>query len=367
PPSMDRYVDDVAALLDATGTERATVLGTSHGGTVATSFALRHPERTENLVLLNALCCDRRNAIDESDTESYVRNTFLPRLDADYNEFVDWLARCCIAGDAPGRVAEAATFIQATSSPHTWRMTMRGLVDIDLRPRLAEISVPTLVIQAVGDDSIPVSHGRAYAQGIHQANYLELDSDAHVTQLDGRAVPLILTAIEEQVTGRVQHTAERIVTTVLFTDIVSSTAQQRDAGDAEWRNLHAQFETGTQRRVEQFDGRVIQFTGDGVMAAFPSPTQALRAARALVDDAKALGLEIRAGVHSGEAYEVEKQLFGTCVNVAARVAAEAAAGEILTTQVVSGLVEGSAFSFEDAGSADLTGVGVRQLIRLKRG
>ena len=108
----------------------------------------------------------------------------------------------------------------------------------------------------------------------------------------------------------------------------------------------------------------MQFTGDGVMAAFPSPSQALRGARALVDAAKAVGVEIRAGVHSGEAYEVEQQLFGTCVTVAARVSAEAGASEVLTTGVVSGLVEGSGFQFEDAHSAELKGIGTRQLLRL---
>ena len=125
------------------------------------------------------------------------------------------------------------------------------------------------------------------------------------------------------------HTADRVMTTVLFTDIVDSTAAQQRIGDEAWRTLRKSFEANSRRLVEQFGGRVVQFTGDGVMAAFPAASQALRAARALADDARGLGVEIRAGVHAGEAYTVEDQLFGTCVTVAARVAAAAGPGELL--------------------------------------
>src|SRR5262249_10028894 len=148
----------------------------------------------------------------------------------------------------------------------------------------------------------------------------------------------IVTAIEEFLTGAVSHTADRVMATVLFTDIVGSTAAQRSRGDEAWRDLRKTFEANSQRIVDQFGGRVVQFTGDGAMAAFPAASQALRAARLLAADARALGVEIRAGVHAGEAYAVEAQLFGTCVTVAARVSAQARAGEIFTTETVQDLV-----------------------------
>jgi class 3 adenylate cyclase len=152
------------------------------------------------------------------------------------------------------------------------------------------------------------------------------------------------------------------MTTVLFTDIVDSTDTQQRMGDDAWRTVRKRFEENSKRLVEQFGGRVVQFTGDGVMAAFPAASQALRAARALADDARALGVAIRAGVHAGEAYTVEDQLFGTCVTVAARVAAQASSGELFTTETVQDLVAGSGFSFRDAGTFELKGLGSRRLL-----
>jgi class 3 adenylate cyclase len=151
----------------------------------------------------------------------------------------------------------------------------------------------------------------------------------------------------------------------LFTDIVDSTAAQQRVGDEAWRTLRKTFEASSRRLAEQFGGRVVQFTGDGAMAAFAAASQALRAARALAEDARGLGIEIRAGVHAGEAYTVEDQLFGTCVTVAARVAARAGAGELLTTETVQDLVAGSGFSFRDAGTAELKGLGPRRLLAVE--
>jgi pimeloyl-ACP methyl ester carboxylesterase len=363
PPTMERYAEDVVVLLDATGSKRAMVMGTSHGGMVATNFALSHPERVDRLILMNAVCCDRADPLDPDATQSHFQR-LLDQMDRDYGKFLHEVAQGVVVGSSPENVKLGVSFLQASSSPHTWKLALRGLVDVDGRPRLGEIGVPTLVVHTSEDEVVPVNHGRCYAKLIPDATYLELESDTHAPQLDGRIVPLLLSAVEQHVSGQVQHTAERVVTSVLFTDIIDSTAQQQAVGDAEWRRLRERFEGDSRRRVEQFGGRVVQFTGDGVMAAFQSPSEALRGARALVDAARAAGVEIRVGVHSGEAYEVDDQLFGTCVTIAARVAAEASASEILTTPVVSGLVEGSGFGFEDAHTAELKGIGSRQLIRL---
>jgi class 3 adenylate cyclase len=180
--------------------------------------------------------------------------------------------------------------------------------------------------------------------------------------LDPVGSSILLAAIEEFVTGSISHTSERSVASVLFTDMVGSTEHQRALGDEAWRTLRTAFERNSRRIVEQFEGRVVQFTGDGVMAAFATPSHALRAAKSLGADARGLGVPIRAGVHTGEVCEVEDQLFGACVTVAARVAAQADGDQLLATETVQDLVTGSGFKFRDAGLHELKGLGKRRLV-----
>jgi pimeloyl-ACP methyl ester carboxylesterase len=361
--TLEQQVEDIEAILDATQSERVTLCGLSHGGSLAAWFALSRPERVERLIIVDAFCSSARDPDDPS-TEGYVQEAYLDRIEGDFEAFTGWVADGAVGDSNPSTIEATAAFVRASGSPAIWTSVCRGLLGLDLRPRLQEIQIPALVIHAAGDRLIPVSHGRCLAKGIAGARYLELDTRAHIPWLDPSVAPQVMAAIEDFTTGQVRFTAGRTVANVLFTDIVDSTTRQRAVGDAEWRGLRERFEAGTSRRVEQFGGRVVQFTGDGVMAAFPSPGEALRAARVLVGDARDLGLEVRAGLHAGEAYEVEGQLFGSCVHVAARVMARAAPGQVLTTDVVRGLVEGSGFDFEDCGEAELKGVGRRRLIGL---
>jgi class 3 adenylate cyclase len=280
----------------------------------------------------------------------------------DFARYIEMLARRAAPNLQPEARRSVENILKASASPSGMRQLLGHLRDLDLRDLLPRIRVPTLVVHATDDALIPVSHGRYFAEHIPGARLVEVASDYHLFFADSATTAIALTAIEEFLTGNVVHSADRTMATILFTDIVDSTSTQQRMGDEAWRTLRKSFEAGSTRLVEQYGGRVVQFTGDGVMASFSSASQALRAGRALREDARGLGVAIRSGVHAGEAYTVEDQLFGTCVTVAARVAAQAGAGELFTTETVQDLVAGSGFSFRDAGTYELKGLGSRRLL-----
>ena len=273
-----------------------------------------------------------------------------------------WVTRKSVRGALPA--SSEAKGLTSSSETAVSPEMFDSIRAIDLRPDLQKIFAPTLIFQSEGDLVIPVAHGHYLAEHLPNAQLHLLPGRCHLPFIDDRLAPEVLAATEAFITGNVHHTADRKFVAVLFTDIVNSTAQQQERGDAAWRTLRQRFEEGSQRQVEQFGGRIVQFTGDGIMAAFPAPGDALHAAKALVDDAQGLGVAIRVGVHAGEAYEVDEQLFGTCVTVAARVSAEASDNEILTTEVVTGLLEGSGFAWTPLGEIELKGLPPRRIVRL---
>jgi pimeloyl-ACP methyl ester carboxylesterase len=366
PLSIDDQIPDVEAVRQASGSERVALYGLSQGTAVAVRYTLAFPERVAQLILVDGVCCDRHDPYASADDSNRLVNwdEFFALLDDDFEGFTDGFAAICFP-DAPEEARGAtAEFLRATASPATFRSLWQGIVGLDLRPRLKDISVPTLVLHARGDRHHPAHHGRYFAEHIPAARYVELESDFHVPYVDENIAARMLTAIEEFLTGTVRHTAERRFATVLFTDIVGSTAQQHDRGDRAWRGLREAHEADARRLAEQFGGRIVEVQGDGVLATFPTAGEAARAARAMVAAARDLGLHIRAGIHAGEVYEVGESLLGICVNVAARVVAQANGDEILATELVQGLVEGSELSFEQQGEVDLKGIGRRRLVRL---
>jgi pimeloyl-ACP methyl ester carboxylesterase len=361
PLPLAEQTRDLEAIRRVVGFERFALISFSHGTALAVRYAAAHPERVSHLVVIAGPVCDARDPADPTSPRLAPWERLLQATE-DFAAYTQGFMAVALPSADPGMRIQAANMMKASVSPRAMRQLLEQTRAVDLRSMLGEVRVPTLVVHANRDLIFPVAHGRYLASRIPNARYLELDSDAHVFFVDTAATAILLTALEEFLTGAVVHTADRVMTTVLFTDIVDSTAAQQRVGDEAWRTLRKSFEANTRRLVEQFAGRVVQFTGDGVMAAFPAASQALRAARALSDDARGLGVEIRAGVHAGEAYMVEDQLFGTCVTVAARVAAAAGAGALLTTETVQDLVAGSGFSFHDAGHVELKGLGRRHLL-----
>jgi len=359
-------VPDVEAVRAAVGSEQIVLHGLSQGAAVSVLYALRYPERVSHLILFEGLVCDARDPyVSDAAAEPLMDwDEFFENLDDDFESFSRRFAESCFPG-APEDVAAAMPdFLRATASPATFRSLWRGVVDLDLRPRLGELKVPTLVIHAVGDQHHPVSHGRYFAEHIPNARYLEVDSNAHIPTVEEEAAEQVFAAVEEFLTGTVVHSASRRFATVLFTDIVDSTAEQRRRGDRTWKGVLAAHHADSERLVSQFGGRIVEVLGDGVLAEFPAPGEALRGTRAMVEAARAQGLQLRAGLHAGEVYQVGERLLGICVNAAARVADHAGPNEILTTEIVRGLVEGGDFRFEDVGEFDLRGIGSRRLVRL---
>jgi class 3 adenylate cyclase len=253
------------------------------------------------------------------------------------------------------------------ASPGMARASLEALFRIDVRPILPTISVPTLVIHAREDPGVPVQGGRYLADHIPGARYLEVDGEAPTpwfTEPD-----TILTVTEEFLTGG--HAApapsRRALRTVLFTDMVASTEHAAATGDERWRAVLHRFGEITAELTERFGGTVVKSTGDGHLATFDGPTQAIRCAEALRADAETLGIEIRAGIHTGECELMEADIGGIAVHIAARILAQAGAGEVLVSRTVRDLVVGSGTGFEDRGSVELRGVpGTWQLLAVDR-
>jgi pimeloyl-ACP methyl ester carboxylesterase len=366
PPTFAQQVPDIEAVRQALGAERLALLGLSQGAAVAILYALKFPERVTHLILVDGVCCDARDPYlrmsDTNTLDDWPR--FFGLMQEDFEAFTLEFASICFPGATAAAHTSYAEFLKATANPSAFEALWRGVVGIDLRPMLTKIGCPTLVVHARGDRHHPVAHGRYLAEHISQARYLELDTAFHVPFVDQAISDQMATAFEEFLTGSIHHTAERRFATLLFTDIVDSTEQQRALGDREWRAILEAHEATTRRLVGQFGGHVVAVEGDGVMAEFPAAGESLRAARLIVAAAREQNVPIRAGLHAGELYEAGGQRFGICISIAARVAAQAGANEVFATELVQGLVEGSDLSFAPRGEFDLKGVGMRRLVQL---
>jgi pimeloyl-ACP methyl ester carboxylesterase len=366
PPTLTQQVPDVEAVRQAVGAERVALSGLSQGAAVAILYALRFPERVTHLILVDGVCCDARDPYqpmsDANTLEDWSR--FFALMQADFDGFTRWFAPICFPDTPAAFLDLVAEGLKATANPSAFEALWRGIVGIDLRPMLAGISCPTLVLHARGDRHHPVAHGRYLAEHIPGARVVELDTLFHVPAIDPAISDQMATCIEEFLTGRICHTAERRFASVLFTDIVDSTTQQRERGDRAWRAVLETHEATTRRLVQQFRGRIVEIEGDGIMAEFPAAGESLRAARAIASAARDQGIRVRAGLHAGEVYESGGRLFGICINIAARVAAQAGADDVFTTELVAGLVEGSDLQLTPCGEFDLKGIGVRRHVRL---
>lgn len=364
--SIPDQVPDVETVRQEVGAERVALSGLSQGSAVAVLYALEHPERVSHLILSQGVVCDARDPYAPAEKAEPLTDwdDFFAGLEDDFAAFSRRFAETAFPGIPDDQLGGMTNFLQATASPATFRALWQGVVGLDLRPRLAELDVPTLVLHTRGDRHHPSAHGRYYAEHIRNARYVELDSDDHVPFFEESVADHALAATEEFLTGRVEHAAARRFATVLFTDIVDSTAQQQRRGDSAWKGVLEAYHGEAQRLVTQFGGRVVELLGDGVLAEFPVPGEALRAARALGTAARGQGLRIRAGLQAGEVYEVGERLLGICVNTASRVADAAGPDEVLATELVAGLVEGGGLDFHEAGEFDLKGIGTRRLLRL---
>jgi class 3 adenylate cyclase len=384
--TLEDRAAEIEAVMDAAGFGKAVLLAASDGGPAAIVFAATRPERTRALILYGSFAFTATgwdDYIDRNPDEllALVRT----ELGEDYTPSVEQIARlqgivravhsgwgtgAAASISAPsGRATmrQLAMFERMCASPGMARASLEALFRIDVRPILPTLAAPTLVIHAREDPSIPVQFGRYLADHIPGARYLEVDGAyqaAWLTEPDK-----ILTEIEEFLTG--SHAApapsHRALRSVLFTDIVASTQHAATAGDQQWRAVLHRFGEITAELTERFGGTVVKSTGDGHLTTFDGPTQAIRCAGALRAEAETLGIEIRAGIHTGECELLDADIGGIAVHIAARILGHAGAGEILVSRTVRDLVVGSGTGFEDRGSVELRGVpGTWQLLAVER-
>lgn len=370
PLNLDQQVVDVEAVRVATDSKKLIVCGLSQGAPLAVLYALAYPEQVRALILIEGVCCDAKDPYaDLTDTNTlFDWERSLEDIDSDFSKWCLDFTKMMFTGSEPEDLEPNVEYMHATASPASHRFIWCCLMGFDLRPMLRHVTKPTLVVHGKDDQLYPVQHGRYFAQHIPGAKYLELDSNNHAPMCDPKVVPHLQDSIEQFITdlppSQLKESSVRTIYTVLFTDIVGSTEQQKELGDQIWTEKISMFETSSSTIIEQCRGKVIRFTGDGVKAAFEVPGDGLRAARLLVKSANESGHPIRAGLHTGEIQWSNGDLHGMAVNIASRVADWADAGEVLTTTVTQGIVEGGDYAFTDWGEVDLKGIGTRKLVRL---
>jgi class 3 adenylate cyclase len=355
--SLEDRMDDFRAVMDDAGIARASLAAVSEGGPLALLFAATYPERVERLMLYGtfarALAADDYPAgPDRAFAEAFVGQS-VEQWGRSAAAFLEIWGPSA-AGD-PSYCAWFEEYQRQCCSPGAWRDVMAVNLEIDVRAAVPAVRCPTVVIHRRGDRVVPVEHARWLVAHLPNARYVELNGDDHVPWL-GDADAWI-DAVEEWLTGKIQHRAvQRRLATVLFTDIVDSTRHAERLGDARWRALLGRHDAATHAVVTRFGGKSVKSTGDGVLATFDSPAQAMRAALTLGPELRPLDLSIRAGLHAGEIEERADDVAGIAVHLANRIAADAAGGEVLVSSTVRDLVAGSRFRFEDRGSRTFKGV-----------
>ncbi len=349
-PPLEEWVDEVQAVLDALGVDQATILGKGSGGPMAVLFAATHPERVSGLILLNAWARLARApdfpiGASPAGQAEMLRTPYMP------TETVRVLAGEHLPD---GVEAWFQSYLRNAASPRTSLATRRWLLTLDVRAALPSVRCPTLVMAREGA-WIGHDHARYLADRIEGARLLELPGSADL--LFTGDVDAVLAAIEEFVTGARRSPApDRVLATVLYTDLVGSTERASRLGDRRWRELLDRHDEVVRAALAAGSGNEVKSTGDGFLATFDGPARAIRAATAIRDDLRSLGLDVYAGLHAGEVEVRGTDIGGIAVHIAARVQALARPGEVLVSRTVRDLVAGSGLQFTDRGVHHLKGV-----------
>jgi class 3 adenylate cyclase len=355
-PTLEQRITDLKAVLDEVGAERVALFGVSEGGPMALLFAATYPELTEGLMLYgtsprfsqapdwpygwSAATLDHvMEEIDESWGEGALADMFLPTM----------------AG-IPAAVEAWGKWQRACASPGMARSLLQACTEIDVRDLLPTVQAPTLVAHCTGELVAPVEGARLIAERVQNGKIIEFDSADHAGPMLVDPTPLA-DAMEQFLTGHLQAgSSERVLATVMFTDIVGSTERASEMGDSRWRGLIERHDELMGEQIKRHSGRMIKTMGDGVLATFDGPARAIHCACSARDAVRPLGVEIRAGLHTGECELIGDDVGGIAVNIGARVGAKAEAGEVLVSRTVTDLVAGSGIEFTGRGSHPLKGV-----------
>jgi class 3 adenylate cyclase len=358
--TLEVRLDDVRAVMDATGSREAVIFGHGDdGGALAATFAATYPDRTRGLILYEGRA---RGIRAEDYPYGYDPNEMFAFSQETENFWAsDAYARRWLKSLAPSVAHDEqvvrwfSRLLRQSASPGTEEAFEDVVTAMDLRSMLSAIHVPTLVMNRAGDTDIPVEGGRDLADRIPGARFVELPGiDGYPWAGDQDS---ILDEVETFVRGsRDAAGTDRMLATILFTDIVGSTAKASELGDAGWKELLAAHDERAKVEIARFRGIYVHTTGDGLLATFDGPARAVRCAQAIAASVEGLGVEIRAGCHTGELELAGEDVQGLAVHIGARVAALAGPSEVLVSSTVKDLTPGSGLMFEDAGEHELKGV-----------
>jgi pimeloyl-ACP methyl ester carboxylesterase len=357
-PTLEQRIDDVRAVMDAAGSERAAFFGVSEGGPMSALFAATHPDRVTALVLHGAMgrtteAPDYPWAAPAEALRESAAEFILPYWGREPEGIMELFAPS-FAGDAQA-LELTARMERSAASPAMVQQIFEMFLDIDVRAVLPTIHVPTLVLHRRGDRVVNRRAGRELAAQIPGARYVELPGIDHLPWAGDAEV--VLGEIEEFLTGaRSAPEPDRVLATVMFTDIVGSTERAAELGDARWRDLLSSHQGAVRGELTRFRGREVKTLGDGCLATFDGPARAIRCGHAISEAARSLSLEVRVGMHSGEVEVMGDDVGGIAVHIAARIGALAAAGEVLVSSTVKDLVAGSGIRFADRGTEQLKGI-----------
>ena len=354
-PTLEEQMDDVLAVMAAAGSERTALMASLEGGPLAMLFAATHPDKVSALVLYCTFSRSRWAPDYDwvpSDEERQAR------IDASVVQWGSGAVPAALApskADDPAFIEWAGRMERYSASPGTIRTIMEAIGETDVRHVLPSIRVPTLIMHRRDDSFLMVEHSRYLAEHIPGARYVELEgTDSLFSAGDSEA---ILGEVEEFLTGeRHQREPDRVLATVLFTDICRSTERAAEMGDSAWRDVLERHDRVVNREVLRHRGRAVKSTGDGVLATFDGPARAIRAATTIGEEVRRLGIEIRAGLHTGECEVMGDDVGGLAVHIGARVMGRAGPGEVLVSSTVKDLVVGSGIDFEERGAHELRGV-----------
>jgi class 3 adenylate cyclase len=358
-PTLEERSDDIWAVMEAAGSDRAALFGFSEGVPMSVVFAASYPERTSALVLYGGLA---RTLWAPDYRLGYTEREYRKLIEEEVEAFVTpgGLEADLHTGFRSAGEEEAqawARVFRYGASPASHEALERMNTSIDVRGVLGVVNAPTLVIHQRADPWVQVEHGRYLAEHIPGAAYVELDGDEHIPtaaaapQLLAHVIPFL-----EDAVSREAPEPDKVLATVLFSDIVGSTERAAELGDAQWRELLADHHARVRRELARFRGVELDTAGDGFFARFDGPARGIRCALAIRDAVRELGLQVRLGLHAGECEVLDGKVAGIAVAIGARVSALAPPGEVLVSQTVKDLVAGSGIIFENRGLAELKGV-----------
>jgi len=354
-PTLEEWMDDIRAVLDAVGSRRTALLSGIGASYLTILFAATYPERTSALVLVDGYA----RLLGADDYLPWLPRAFPP--EEWENIRAGWGRGILLTRLAPNEAMDPAimqsfaAYERQSASPGTGAAMLKMLYEGDVRAVLPAIRVPTLVIAHGESARVPIEHSQYLAEHIPGARYVELPGNENLPWAGDQQ--RLLAVVEEFFTGvRPREDADRVLATVLFTDIVDSTRRASELGDQRWRSLLAAHDLAVRAELDRYRGREIKTTGDGFLVVFDGPARAIRCAAGVREAVRAIGLEVRSGLHTGEVELTDADVRGIAVHIGARIAALAGPGDILVSSTVKDLVIGSGIAFEDRGVHQLKGV-----------